>query len=62
MSGRNQATGYEADFESNAFGIYTARELVVGTYTMSVEATGFKTLLRNFSCGLLAGNKPDSAS
>jgi hypothetical protein len=41
---RNLANGYEADFESNGSGIYTARELIVGSYTVSVIVAGFKTL------------------
>jgi hypothetical protein len=39
----NLATGYEADFESNDAGIYTAPELLVGSYRIRVEMTGFKT-------------------
>jgi hypothetical protein len=41
----NLATGYEADFESNDAGIYTASELLVGSYLIRVEMTGFKTEL-----------------
>jgi hypothetical protein len=41
----NLATGYEADFESNDAGIYTASELLVGSYLIRVERTGFKTEL-----------------
>jgi hypothetical protein len=39
----NLATAYEADFESNDAGIYTASELLVGSYLIRVEMTGFKT-------------------
>lgn len=39
----NLATGYEADSESNDAGIYTASELLVGSYLIRVEMTGFKT-------------------
>ena len=39
----NLATGYEADSESNDAGIYTASELLVGSYRIRVEMTGFKT-------------------
>ncbi len=41
---RNPATGFEGDFESNESGIYTAPELIVGSYTIRVEALGFKTV------------------
>jgi hypothetical protein len=41
----NLATGYEADFKSNDAGIYTASELLVGSYLIRVEMTGFKTEL-----------------
>lgn len=41
---RNLATGYEADFESNSVGIYTIPELIVGSYTVRVTASGFKTV------------------
>jgi hypothetical protein len=41
---RNLANGYEADFESNNVGIYTAPELIVGSYTVSVSVPGFKTV------------------
>jgi len=40
---RNPATGYEADLDSNDSGIYTASELLVGSYTVRVESSGFKT-------------------
>lgn len=40
----NPATGYEADRSSNASGIYTATELIVGSYTVRVQAPGFKTM------------------
>src|SRR5580698_2017129 len=42
---RNLATGYEADFESNDSGIYTAPELIVGSYTIRVGVPGFKTVI-----------------
>ncbi len=41
---RNLATGYETDFASNDSGIYTAPELIVGSYTVSVSVPGFKTV------------------
>jgi hypothetical protein len=41
---RNEGTGYEADFESNDSGIYTASELLVGSYTISIGSSGFKTV------------------
>jgi Carboxypeptidase regulatory-like domain/TonB dependent receptor/TonB-dependent Receptor Plug Domain len=41
---RNVGTGYEADFESNDSGIYTASELLVGSYTIRVGCSGFKTV------------------
>ena len=40
----NLATGYEADIESNEWGIYRAQELIVGSYTIRVEVPGFKTV------------------
>jgi outer membrane receptor protein involved in Fe transport len=40
----NLATGYEADIESNESGIYSAPELIVGSYTIRVEVPGFKTV------------------
>ena len=41
---RNPATGYEVDFASNDSGIYTAAELIVGSYTIRVSVPGFKTV------------------
>jgi outer membrane receptor protein involved in Fe transport len=41
---RNLANGYEADFESDGSGIYTAPELIVGSYTVRVRVPGFKTV------------------
>ena len=41
---RNPATGYEATFKSNSSGIYNAAELIVGSYTVRVEVSGFKTV------------------
>jgi hypothetical protein len=41
---RNVATGYQADFESNESGLYTAPELLVGSYSIRVESSGFKTV------------------
>lgn len=35
---RNLDTGYEAHFESNDFGLYTAPELIVGSYTIHVKS------------------------
>jgi Carboxypeptidase regulatory-like domain/Bacterial Ig-like domain (group 2) len=40
---RNSVTGYQQSLESNSAGIYIAEELIVGTYTVQVEASGFKT-------------------
>ncbi len=42
---RNLDTGYETHIESNDFGIYTASELIVGSYNIHVEAPGFKTII-----------------
>jgi outer membrane receptor protein involved in Fe transport len=42
---RNSATGYEAGFESNNSGLYTAAEMIVGFYTVQVQAPGFKTVI-----------------
>ncbi len=42
---RNLDTGYEAHFESNSSGIYAVPELIVGSYTIHVEVTGFKTII-----------------
>ena len=41
---RNVGTGYKADFESNDAGIYAASELPVGSYTISIGSSGFKTI------------------
>ncbi len=41
----NLATGYKVDFESNGSGLYTAPEMIVGSYTIQVEAPGFKTVI-----------------
>jgi outer membrane receptor protein involved in Fe transport len=41
---RDLGTGYEGDFESNGFGIYTIPELIVGSYSIRVAAPGFKTV------------------
>ena len=41
---RNVGTGYEADFQSNDSGIYTASELLVGFYTIRAGSSGFKTV------------------
>ena len=42
---RNPATGYEVDLESNGSGLYTAAEMIVGSYTVQVQAPGFKTVI-----------------
>ena len=39
----NQATNLSVGVTSNQSGVYTAKELPVGTYTIRVEAPGFKT-------------------
>ncbi len=39
----NQATNFSARVTTNQTGVYSARELPVGTYKISVEAPGFKT-------------------
>jgi hypothetical protein len=41
----NLATGFAENLESNDAGIYTAPELLVGSYLIRVEMTGFKTEL-----------------
>src|ERR1035437_4694594 len=38
----NVATGYHLDLETNAFGLYTAAELLAGNYNVRVEAPAFK--------------------
>src|SRR5439155_24353407 len=40
---RNPATGYEADFETNESGIYSAPELIVGRYTIRAHVPGLRT-------------------
>jgi hypothetical protein len=42
---RNPATGYEGHFESNGSGLYTAAEMIVGSYSVQVQAPGFKTVV-----------------
>jgi len=42
---RSLDTGYETHIESNEFGIYTAPELIVGSYSIHVEAPSFKTIV-----------------
>src|SRR5207302_4643587 len=39
----NLGTHYEIQARTNAEGIYSAKELSVGTYSVRVEAQGFKT-------------------
>jgi hypothetical protein len=40
----NLGTGYTLEVRSNEAGIYTARELIVGQYQISVEMPGFRTI------------------
>src|SRR6266446_3150818 len=40
----NPATGFSASTTSNSSGNYTVRELPVGTYKVTAEASGFKTV------------------
>ena len=42
---KNLETGYELVVHSNEFGAYTAQELTVGHYKLTVEAAGFKTAI-----------------
>ena len=42
----NLGTGYTLEVRSNVDGIYTARELIVGQYQISVEMPGFRTTTR----------------
>src|SRR5437867_13457056 len=39
---RNEATGVEINLVTNSAGAYTTAPLVLGTYTLSVNPTGFK--------------------
>src|SRR5205807_4146177 len=39
----NQATNLSVSTTTNQTGAYTAKELPVGTYTIKIEAPGFKT-------------------
>jgi carboxypeptidase family protein len=39
---KNEATGVETDLVTNSAGAYTTAPLVLGTYTVSVNLTGFK--------------------
>jgi hypothetical protein len=39
----NEATNLSVSTSTNASGLYTAKELPIGTYKLSVEAPGFKT-------------------
>ena len=40
---QNLSTGYEIQTQTNGAGIYTAKELTVGLYKLTLEAAGFKT-------------------
>jgi len=41
---KGEGTGFSRSAETNASGIYTFRDLPVGSYELSVERTGFKTV------------------
>lgn len=43
---RNEATAVERSVQSAADGVYSLTDLLPGTYTVSIEATGFSTLER----------------
>src|SRR5687768_7200722 len=43
----NQKTGVEYAGQSNDAGVYTIASLPIGTYTLKVEAAGFKTVVTN---------------
>ena len=44
---RDEGTGIETVLQSNEAGNYTTPLLVLGTYTVRVEKTGFKTFVRS---------------
>src|SRR5215469_15201810 len=44
VTATNQGTGLSVSATSNQGGAYTAKELPVGTYKLSAEAPGFKTV------------------
>ncbi|HEX2522039.1 MAG TPA: carboxypeptidase-like regulatory domain-containing protein [Terriglobia bacterium] len=44
---RDEGTGIETVLQSNEAGSYTTPLLVLGTYTVRVEKTGFKTFVRS---------------
>src|SRR5947207_2644271 len=47
---RNEGTGVETALVTNAAGVYTSPPLVLGTYTVTVDLTGFK---RSVTSGIL---------
>jgi len=49
---RNEATGVETNLVTNSAGAYTTAPLVLGTYTVSVNLTGFK---KSVASGIVLG-------
>src|SRR5262252_2431696 len=43
---RNELTGVDTPLTSNEVGLYTSPLLVIGTYTVTVDHPGFKTVSR----------------
>src|SRR5712692_2636274 len=53
---KNVATGVERDSTTNADGVYTAPNLIPGTYELTITSPGFSTVVVQ-GIGLLAGEK-----
>ena len=50
VTAENSATGIRTPVQTNGSGVYTIRFLPVGTYTVTIEATGFITQAPRSAC------------
>src|SRR5258708_27253937 len=57
---KNVATGIERNSTTNADGVYTAPNLIPGTYEVTITSAGFSTVVVQ-GIGLLAGEKSESS-